>query len=141
MKLLQVSASPVQQLRITGKLRASKIGGVHSYSREDIQRGCKVNFKETMVEKDVLHNFFGAIREDPRIGTSHISVFMALYMIWRQNSGAFSFLATRREVMTVAKISGLATYHKCIRELHSYGYITYRPSFHPGVGSWVSFPL
>lgn len=31
--------------------------------------------------------------------------------------------------MKMAKISGLGTYHKCIRDLNNFGYIRYQPSF------------
>lgn len=37
-KLLKVSANTVQRLRISGKLRSSKLGGVHYYRREDIEK-------------------------------------------------------------------------------------------------------
>jgi hypothetical protein len=33
--------------------------------------------------------------------------------------------------MKTAKISGIATYHKCIKELNDYGYIRYLPSYRP----------
>jgi len=35
-KLLKVSANTVQRLRVAGKLKSSKIGGVHYYRYEDI---------------------------------------------------------------------------------------------------------
>ena len=35
-KLLNVSSNTVQRLRISGKLKSSKIGGVHYYRMEDI---------------------------------------------------------------------------------------------------------
>lgn len=38
MKLLQISANTVQRLRIAGKLKSSKIGGIHYYRLEDIQK-------------------------------------------------------------------------------------------------------
>ncbi|HZH97169.1 MAG TPA: helix-turn-helix domain-containing protein [Flavisolibacter sp.] len=38
MKLLKVSANTVQRLRVAGKLRSSKIGGVHYYRYEDIRQ-------------------------------------------------------------------------------------------------------
>lgn len=38
MKLLQVSANTVQRLRVAGKLKSSKVGGVHYYRYEDIQQ-------------------------------------------------------------------------------------------------------
>lgn len=34
--------------------------------------------------------------------------------------------------MELAKISSTVTYHKCLRGLHAYGYINYRPSYYPG---------
>ena len=36
-KLLKVSANTVQRLRIAGKLRSSKIGGIHYYRFDDVQ--------------------------------------------------------------------------------------------------------
>ena len=36
--LLNVSSNTVQRLRISGKLKSSKIGGVHYYRMEDIER-------------------------------------------------------------------------------------------------------
>jgi len=38
MKLLKVSANTIQRLRIAGKLKASKVGGVHYYRYEDIEK-------------------------------------------------------------------------------------------------------
>ena len=37
-KLLQISPNTLQNLRVTGKLHPSKIGGIHYYSREEIER-------------------------------------------------------------------------------------------------------
>ena len=39
--------------------------------------------------------------------------------------------------MEVAKISGLATYHKCMKDLVEFGYIQYDPSYNPAVNSQV----
>jgi 5-formyltetrahydrofolate cyclo-ligase len=36
-KLLKVSSNTIQRLRIAGKLKSSKIGGVHYYRLADIQ--------------------------------------------------------------------------------------------------------
>lgn len=36
-KLLNVSSNTVQRLRISGKLKSSKIGGVHYYRLEDVE--------------------------------------------------------------------------------------------------------
>lgn len=37
-KLLTISAGTLQALRVTGKLRSSKIGGTHYYRYEDIEK-------------------------------------------------------------------------------------------------------
>ena len=39
--------------------------------------------------------------------------------------------------MRISKISAKATYHKCIKDLHNFGYIQYLPSFNPFKGSLV----
>ncbi len=36
--LLNISANTVQRLRVTGKLHSSKIGGIHYYRYEDIEK-------------------------------------------------------------------------------------------------------
>jgi hypothetical protein len=38
MKLLNISANTVQRLRIAGKLRSNKVGGIHYYRYEDIEK-------------------------------------------------------------------------------------------------------
>ncbi|MEM6843218.1 MAG: hypothetical protein AAF944_21185 [Bacteroidota bacterium] len=40
--------------------------------------------------------------------------------------------------MRVSKIGSVATYHRCIKHLHEYGYLEYFPSFNPLVGSQVN---
>ena len=39
--------------------------------------------------------------------------------------------------MKVSKISSKATYHKCMKELHNFGYLKYMPSYNPYKGSLV----
>lgn len=39
--------------------------------------------------------------------------------------------------MRISKISSRATYHKCLKNLHSQGYINYEPSYNPFKGSHV----
>lgn len=37
-KLLGISANTIQRLRVSGKLHSTKVGGVHFYRYEDIER-------------------------------------------------------------------------------------------------------
>ena len=38
MKLLDISANTLQRLRVSGKLPATKVGGIHYYRYEDIEK-------------------------------------------------------------------------------------------------------
>ena len=38
MNLLNISSNTVQRLRIAGKLRSTKVGGIHYYRYEDIEK-------------------------------------------------------------------------------------------------------
>ena len=90
-----------------------------------------------MGEVKEITSFFSAIKEDPRIGATHISLYMALFQFYNLNRSANPVAITRTSVMGLAKIRGLATYHKCMRDLVECGYIKYEPSFDPGVSSKV----
>ena len=69
-----------------------------------------------------INNFFTAIEEDNRISPVHISLFMAIMQHWNTNDNdkktpVFVF---SKDLMRLAKISGVATYHRSIKELHEY---------------------
>lgn len=86
-----------------------------------------------------LSHFFSAIEKDYRISITHIGIYAALLQ-FRTDKGfinpieAFSY-----EIMPIAKISGSNTYHKCIKQLHEYGYIKYEPSFKNNQRSKIFF--
>ncbi|MBA2500227.1 MAG: hypothetical protein H0V30_10910 [Chitinophagaceae bacterium] len=84
-----------------------------------------------------LTHFLAVIRDDHRIGPTHISLYMSLFQMYNLNAFQSPVEITRSLVMETAKINGLATYHKCIRDLHEYGYIRYAPSFNPRVRSRI----
>jgi hypothetical protein len=84
-----------------------------------------------------LASFYNSIREDNRISPSHISLYMAFFQYWNDNDFQNPVQFKRSEIMQAAKINGLATYHRCIKQLHEYGYITYSPSFNPSKCSQV----
>lgn len=86
-----------------------------------------------------LTEFYSSILNDNRINTRHISLYMALFECWNKNNFQNPVHIKRDVIMPIAKISGIATYHKCIRDLHEFGYIKYLPSFHPGIQSQVYF--
>ena len=72
--------------------------------------------------------FYKAIADDARIGTTHISIYVALLQQWNLNGGINPIKVQRASIMKDAKINARYTYNKCINELQNYGYIIYEPS-------------
>jgi hypothetical protein len=75
-----------------------------------------------------LTDFYNAIATDARIGTSHISIYMALLQQWNINSGTGPILVKRNMIMERAKVMARHTYNKCMNDLNNYGYIIYKPA-------------
>ena len=82
-----------------------------------------------MDQHQSLSRFLSAVRNDQRIGVSHISLYCALLQFGMEQQAEAPVLIRSDEVMKTAKISGLGTYHGCIRDLNDYGYIRYLPSY------------
>lgn len=75
----------------------------------------------------IWKTFYQQIEHDPRIGTTHISVYMALLLLsFSKNENPVHF--KRQEVMRTAKINARHTFNRCINDLSVYGYIHYSPS-------------
>jgi hypothetical protein len=88
-----------------------------------------------------LSDFFKAIEKDYRISITHIGIYAALLQ-FRSDSGFINPIqAYRYEIMKIAKITGPVTYHKCMRELNEYGYITYVPKRNRNQRSVIYFVL
>ena len=75
-----------------------------------------------------LSGFYQAVAGDARIGSTHISIYMALLQQWNINGGKNPVTIQRAIIMKTAKINARQTYNKCINELQEYGYIVYEPS-------------
>lgn len=95
---------------------------------------------QTEVQVRILRTFIGACKQDPRICTSHISMFVGLLINWEEKRFEHPFRVFSHELMPLCKISGAATYHQRIRDLNDYGYIVYTPSYNHFLGSLVYFP-
>jgi hypothetical protein len=85
----------------------------------------------------ILIQFFQIAKNDVRITPIHISVYLAIYQYWLMNDFNNPVQITRKNIMNVAKIKSIVTYHKAITELTKFGYISYIPSYDPRMGSAV----
>ena len=84
-----------------------------------------------------LTGFFEKVVLDKALNPTHVSLYMALFQFWNCNRFKNPISINRDEVMRISKISSKATYHKCLKNLHSLGYINYEPSYNPFKGSHV----
>ena len=84
-----------------------------------------------------FRRFYEAIAGDNRIGPVHISVYMGLLHLWESQGYGNPIHIFSRDLMPVAKISGIATYYRTMKELNKYGYIRYVSTYDRVLGSLV----
>lgn len=84
-----------------------------------------------------MNAFFERVAKDDRLNSSHVSLYMSLFQFWNTHRFRNPISIARDEVMRISKIGAKGTYHRCIRELHLYGYISYKPSHNPLKGSTI----
>ena len=95
------------------------------------------------VKVELLSGYGSLLRKmskDSRLLATHVSLVSGLFVHWQRNGYVSPFPVRRKELMGFSKIASIATYHKCIKELDEFGYIRYQPSYHPKLGSLVSWP-
>jgi hypothetical protein len=90
------------------------------------------------MDLNVLIRFYQLAEKDQRIRPNHISMYTGLFYLWTLSELKTPYHISRRQLMKISKIKSYATYHKCIKELVDFGFITYSPSYHPGKGSLLS---
>lgn len=76
--------------------------------------------------------------DDDRLNPSHVSMYLALFQYWNLNRFKNPVSISRGEIMKLCKIRSGSTYLKVIKELDTWGYISYDPSYNPFKGSQVS---
>jgi len=81
---------------------------------------------------------FKKITKDDRINLSHISLYIGLLVHWQESEFQNPISVSRKQLMSIGRIKSKATYHKCIRELHEFGYIKYEPTYNPYTASSIT---
>lgn len=80
---------------------------------------------------------FEKMDADERLTPFHVSLYMALFRCWNISWFQNPISIARNEMMKLSKIGSVNTYTKCLKELDSFGFIKYKPSFNPHRGSLV----
>lgn len=86
----------------------------------------------------IFNEVFRVLAADQRINVWHFSIYTSLIHQWMLNGLVNPISISRRQIMEQTHIRSIVTYHKCIRQLKDFGYITYEPSYNPFIGSYVT---
>ena len=87
--------------------------------------------------RDELWAYLSLFEKDERLSVWHFALLTAiLYLGYRQGQKKV-IKVSRSKIMSLSHINTLPTYHKYFKDLQDMGYITYRPSYHPGYRSEV----
>lgn len=89
------------------------------------------------MDREQFSEFFAAIADDPRINTTHVSLYMALLLCWKEQGFVHPMYVFSQEIMHTAKILSSATYARCMKDLNDFGYIRYEPSYKRNQGSKI----
>jgi len=76
-----------------------------------------------------LAEFFQAVQSDFRISKTHIAIYSSILYCWQTKGQPTPLKVFSHEIMRIAKIEACSTYHRCLKELDSFGYLKYEPSF------------
>lgn len=92
-----------------------------------------------MENQQQLLQFINFIVLDRRLKRRHLAMLIALCDVWIANKYQASYHISRSRLMRSAKIKAQGTYQKAIRELQAFGYVEYKPSYHPKEGSTITW--
>lgn len=84
-----------------------------------------------------LNKTFAVFCEDERLTPYHVSLYFSLFQYWNMAKFRNPISISRDELMRASKIGSVNTYIRSIKELHSWSYIKYIPSYNPQKGSQV----
>lgn len=90
-----------------------------------------------MKQLNALARFMIQVARNTEILPTHISLYLALFLSWKQNNFCEPFPVYRKDLMALARIHSIATYHKCIKDLSNMGVIGYLPSYNYYQGSLI----
>lgn len=87
------------------------------------------------MEKFNLSTLLRKASSNERLSATHISLYSAIYSLWQQSGFTPVFRISRRELMHLSKLGSTSTYHKCLKDLVTLGYLKYEPSYNYYKGS------
>lgn len=89
----------------------------------------------------IVSELFIKMTEDKRVTVWHISLYVTILSLWQQCGFTKEVKISRKKLMTKAHFGSITTYHKCVKQLHDFGYIIYQPTYDCYTGSVIEIIL
>lgn len=90
-----------------------------------------------LMKAETLISCIDYYKHDRRLKVWHFALLVGLYVVAIRQRRITRIKISRSMVMAVSHIDTAPTYHKYLKELNEYGYVQYRPSYHPGIRTEV----
>lgn len=90
-----------------------------------------------MLQNQLL-GFFQRIDADLRLTPFHISLYLALLHQWQHSAFAGQLILNKRTLQQHSRIGSSHTLYRCMKELSTWGYITYSANKNPVLGSSIT---
>ena len=87
--------------------------------------------------KSSISTYFTRVLSDKRVGVLHIGTYLTLVLLWHRNNEQSPVRISRKQIMGLARIKSISTYHKYIQDLEKFGYIKYVPTYDSRTGTQV----
>ncbi|PIF71245.1 hypothetical protein CLU99_2010 [Flavobacterium sp. 2] len=82
-------------------------------------------------------NYFSLYLNDQDLNVWHLAILTAVLNLGYKQGQRRRINVSRSKIMALSHINTLPTYHKYFKQLQDLGYLTYRPSYHPGYKSEI----
>lgn len=84
-----------------------------------------------------IMTYFSQYLDDSELNVWHLAILAAILNLGYRQGQRCRINVSRSRIMALSHINTLPTYHKYMKELQNFGYINYKPSYHPGYRSEI----
>lgn len=96
---------------------------------------------KTAYKTDKIIKYFTVYINDPQLNVWHLSILTAVLTLCYRQGLRRRIYVSRSIIMKLSHINTLPTYHKYFKQLQDFGYISYKPSYHPARKSEVKLHI
>ena len=92
---------------------------------------------ENNLNEGQIMNHFSIFMNDSDLNVWHLAILSAVLNLGYKQGQRRRIKVSRSKIMALSHINTLPTYHKYFKQLQDFGYIKYKPSYHPGCKSEI----